>query len=64
MPDSETAKELVRLINYKNVIPDEKNITVFLKEKGMRIGFVGIGKGYATEMAKDFYNKKRLKVEL
>jgi thiamine biosynthesis lipoprotein len=25
---------------------------VFLKEKGMRIGFGGIGKGYAAEMAK------------
>jgi len=27
-------------------------MTVFLKEKGMRIGFGGIGKGYAAEMAK------------
>ena len=27
-------------------------MTVFLKEEGMRIGFGGIGKGYAAEMAK------------
>jgi len=43
---------MVRLINFKNVILDEENCTVFLKEAGMRIGFGGIGKGYAAEMAK------------
>lgn len=52
LPETATAKESVRLINYKNVIIDEKNSTVFLKEKGMRIGFGGIGKGYAAERAK------------
>lgn len=52
LPDAETAKETVRLINYKNVILDAENQTVFLKEKGMRIGFGGIGKGYAAESAK------------
>jgi len=52
LPDAVTAKRSVRLINYKNVIVDEKEDTVFLKEKGMRIGFGGIGKGYAAEKAK------------
>jgi thiamine biosynthesis lipoprotein len=52
LPDKETAKRMVRLINYNHIILDEKNCTVFLKEKGMRIGFGGIGKGYAAEMAK------------
>jgi thiamine biosynthesis lipoprotein len=52
LPDKNTAKKMVRLINYNNVVLDEKNCTVFLKEKGMRIGFGGIGKGYAAEMAK------------
>ena len=52
LPDAATAKRSVRLINYKNVIVDEKASTVFLKEKGMRIGFGGIGKGYAAEKAK------------
>ena len=32
--------------------------TVFLKEKGMRIGFGGIGKGYAAERAKLLLKKK------
>ena len=52
LPDKETAKKMVRLINYRNIIIDKKESTVFLKEKGMRIGFGGIGKGYAAEMAK------------
>lgn len=52
LPNKETAKEMVRLINYRNIVLDRENSTVFLKEKGMRIGFGGIGKGYAAEMAK------------
>lgn len=52
LPDAETAKQAVRLINYRNVILDAENQTVFLKEYGMRIGFGGIGKGYAAEQAK------------
>ncbi|MBP1678078.1 MAG: thiamine biosynthesis protein ApbE [Bacteroidetes bacterium] len=52
LPDKKTAKKSVRLINYKNIEVDSANHTVLLKEKGMRIGFGGIGKGYAAEMAK------------
>jgi len=52
LPDKETAKEMVRLINFRNIVLDKEHTTVFLKEKGMRIGFGGIGKGYAAEMAK------------
>src|SRR3989337_1326774 len=36
LPDQQTAKHLVRLINYKNVITNHDECTVFLKEKGMR----------------------------
>ncbi|MBS1667157.1 MAG: FAD:protein FMN transferase [Bacteroidetes bacterium] len=52
LPDKETAKKMVRLINYRNIELDSENSTVFLREKGMRIGFGGIGKGYAAEKAK------------
>lgn len=53
LPSPELAKRMVHLINYNNIILDRENATVFLKEKGMRIGFGGIGKGYAAEMAKN-----------
>lgn len=52
LPDKETAKKMVRLINYKNIVLDTRDCSVFLKEKGMRIGFGGIGKGYAADRAK------------
>lgn len=52
LPDAAVAARMVRLINYRNIILDEARCTVMLKEKGMRIGFGGIGKGYAAEKAK------------
>ena len=58
LPDKETAKRTVRLINYRNILMDAKASTVFLKEKGMRIGFGGIGKGYAADKAKMVLQQK------
>ena len=58
LPDPVIAKQLVRLINYQNIFLDKDNCTVFLKEKGMRIGFGGIGKGYAAERAKMVMKEK------
>lgn len=52
LPNKDVAKKAVELINYENIILNEKDKTVFLKNKGMRIGFGGIGKGYAAECAK------------
>lgn len=52
LPDEATARQMVRLINYRNILLDKEQCTVMLKEEGMRIGFGGIGKGYAAEMAK------------
>jgi FAD:protein FMN transferase len=52
LPDSDTAKKMAKLINYRNIVLDRKNLSVMLREKGMRIGFGGIGKGYAAERAK------------
>lgn len=41
-------KELRRLIDYKNIVLNERRQTVYLKKQGMKIGFGGIGKGYAA----------------
>lgn len=47
LPDKNLAKKLVKLINYKNILLNEKDSSVFLKEKGMRIGFGGkIGRAH------------------
>jgi len=58
LPDKDTARKMVRLINYRNVLLDKEYMTVYLKEKGMRIGFGGIGKGYAAERAKSVMQSK------
>jgi thiamine biosynthesis lipoprotein len=58
LPDKELAKQSVQLINYRNILLDEENCTVFLKQKGMRIGFGGIGKGYAADRAKQILQQK------
>ena len=60
LPDPQTAKKMIHLIDYRNIILDKQNCTVFLKEKGMRIGFGGIGKGYAAEMAKQVLLKNNV----
>lgn len=52
LPDPESVRKHLKLVNYQNIILHQAEQTVFLKEKGMRIGFGGIGKGYAAEMAK------------
>jgi thiamine biosynthesis lipoprotein len=52
LPDPTTAKEMTRLINYRNILMNRTDYSVMLNEKGMRIGFGGIGKGYAAERAK------------
>ena len=58
LPNIETGKEIVKYINYKNIIIDNERSTIFLKNSGMRIGFGGIGKGYAAEMAKSMLVKQ------
>lgn len=61
LPDIALAKKAVKLINYRNIILDDNKNTVFLKEKCMRIGFGGIGKGYAAECAKKILQNNGVK---
>ncbi|AZB32702.1 FAD:protein FMN transferase [Chryseobacterium bernardetii] len=58
LPDPQHIKDHLKLVNYKNILLNPEEQTVFLKEKGMRIGFGGIGKGYAAEMAKRLLQKR------
>lgn len=52
LPDAKLARESVKLINYKNIQLNHDDHSVFLAKPNMRIGFGGIGKGYAAECAK------------
>jgi len=42
----------LKLVDYKNIILNEDSLTVFLKNKGMKIGFGAIGKGYVANRSK------------
>ena len=61
LPDKQAAKASVRLINHRNIILCGADCSVFLKEAGMRIGFGGIGKGYAAAMAAAVLQKAGVK---
>ena len=52
VPDSVEIAASVKKINYKNIVLNKNESTVYLKEDGMKIGFGAIGKGYAANRAK------------
>ena len=64
MPSAEVIKKSVEKVGYKNIILDYKEQTVFLKLKGMKIGFGAIGKGYAADKAKNLMQNKGVKAGL
>jgi len=49
MPSAEAIKKSVEKVGYKNIILDSTESTIFLKLKGMKIGFGALGEGYATD---------------
>lgn len=50
--EKEKIYELASLIDYRSIELNKEESTVYLKKAGMKIGFGGIGKGYAAEQAK------------
>ena len=58
MPSEEEIKTSVMKVGYQNIILNEDDSTVFLKLKGMKIGFGAIGKGYAADKAKQLLISK------
>jgi thiamine biosynthesis lipoprotein len=61
LPTDEEVAASVEKVGYKNIIPDPQKQTVFLKNKGMRIGFGALGKGYAADKAKQLLISKGVK---
>lgn len=51
LPDRAVAASAVKLINYELIQINKQASTIYLPKTGMRIGFGGIGKGYAAAMA-------------
>ena len=53
LPSPEAIAASVALINYRDIELNPAQTTVFLRNKGMKIGFGAIGKGYAADRAKE-----------
>lgn len=58
MPSKEEINASVEKVGYQNIVLDQENCTVFLKLRGMKIGFGAIGKGYAADKAKQLLISK------
>jgi thiamine biosynthesis lipoprotein len=58
MPSEDIIRTSVAKVGYQNIVLDKEKSTVFLKIKGMKIGFGAIGKGYAADKAKSLLIKK------
>jgi thiamine biosynthesis lipoprotein len=58
MPSAEAIKKSVEKVGYKNIILDSVNTTIFLKLKGMKIGFGALGEGYATDKCRAMMKTK------
>lgn len=57
MPDSSIVAKAREKVDYQKIILNRTNQTVYLSVKGMKIGFGGIGKGYAANKAKALMEK-------
>ncbi|MEN2412350.1 FAD:protein FMN transferase [Flavobacterium mesophilum] len=61
MPSAEAIKKSVEKVGYKNIILDSVESTIFLKLKGMKIGFGALGEGYATDKCRAMMIAKGIK---
>ena len=61
MPSEEEISNSIKKVGYQNISIDKEAQTVFLKLKGMKIGFGAIGKGYAADKAKALLMEKGVK---
>lgn len=53
MPTPEAIQKSVEKVGYQNIIMDAKNMAIFLKNEGMKIGLGGIGQGYIADKIKE-----------
>ena len=58
MPSKLVIENSVAKVGFENIILNEETRSVFLKLKGMKIGFGAIGKGYAADRAKILLKQK------
>ena len=60
-PSSTQIKASVKKVGFQNIKLNKEKSSVFLKNKGMKIGFGAIGKGYAADKARSLLQSKGIK---
>ncbi len=61
MPSPEAIKNSVRNVGYQNIVLDRAKSTIFLKKKGMKIGFGALGEGYAADRCRQMMLARGIK---
>lgn len=64
VPSKEDIEDKLPLVNYKNILLDEKTQSVKLSKKNMEIDLGGIAKGYAADKIYDYLKKENLESAL
>ena len=59
MPTEEAIKKSVEKVGYQNIILNPTDKTIFLKNKGMKLGLGGIAQGYIADKIKEVLQEKR-----
>ena len=61
VPTKKEISEALPLVNWKNVILNEDEKTVYLAQKGMSLDLGGIAKGYAADVLAEYLSEKKVK---
>ena len=61
IPTEVAIKKAIAKVGYQNIILNAADTTIFLREKGMKIGFGSIGKGYAADKGRELLLSKGVK---
>ncbi|MCR1899895.1 FAD:protein FMN transferase [Irregularibacter muris] len=61
VPSQDEIEALLPLVNYRHIQLDEKNTSVLLEEKDMKIDLGGIAKGYAADRVIDVFKDMGIK---
>ncbi|WP_425236218.1 FAD:protein FMN transferase [Ulvibacterium sp.] len=60
LPTEAEIKKSIAKVGYKKIILNSDEQTVFLRQRGMKISFGAIGKGYAADKAKELLVSKQV----
>ncbi len=60
VPEKEKIENARALIDYKNLILDEENLTVFLTKKGAELDFGATVKGFAVQQILEYYQQSNV----